>query len=75
MIKHHYIDGIRQLHFVGGMVRMDTFVLQPQQGSEPEMQDGPQLIMTPQGFLASLNAMQQLAEKLVENGVLQRAQQ
>lgn len=70
-----YIDGIRQVHFIGGMIRMDTFVLQAQEGDKPVPAEVGQIVMTPQGFLSMLASMQQLADKLVEAGVLQKTQQ
>lgn len=70
-----YIDGIRQVHFIGGMIRMDTFVLQTQEGDKPVPAAVGQIVMTPQGFLSMLGSMQQLADKLVEAGVLQKTQQ
>ena len=71
MKKQHYIDGFQQVHFVGGMIRIDTFVLAPRPNAEPEMEASGQLIMTPQAFVGALDAMQQLAAKLAEAGVLQ----
>jgi hypothetical protein len=37
-------------------------------------EEGTQLIFTPQGFLGMLGAMQQLAEKLADAGLLQKQQ-
>ncbi|MBR4606547.1 MAG: hypothetical protein IKO41_10040 [Lachnospiraceae bacterium] len=71
MQEQRYIDGFSQVHFVGGMVRIDTFVLAPRPDAEPAQEDAGQLIMTPQAFVGALNAMQQLAAKLAEAGVLQ----
>ena len=73
MEEVRYIDGMMQAHFINGMVRMDTFILRPQQGGEPVPADAGQIVMTPQGFLSMLASMQQLADKLVEAGVLQKA--
>ncbi len=70
-----YIDGISQVHFINGMVRMDLFTLQPQPNAEPLQDKAGQLVMTPQGFLNALGAMQQLADRLAEAGVIQRVQQ
>ncbi len=67
-----YIDGISQIHFLNNMIRLDTFVLAPASGSEPEQVPAGQIVMTPQGFLSALGAMQQLADKLVESGVFQK---
>ena len=71
MKQQHYIDGFQQVHFVGGMIRIDTFVLAPRPNAEPEMEASGQLIMTPQAFVGALDAMQQLAARLAEAGVLQ----
>lgn len=71
MKKQLFIDGVRTVHFVGGMVRLDTFVLQPQAGGEPAQEDAGQLVMTPQAFVSALEAMRQLAARLAEAGVLQ----
>ena len=67
-----YIDGISQVHFLNNLIRLDTFVLAPSAGSEPEQKPAGQIVMTPQGFLSALGAMQQLADKLVESGVFQK---
>ncbi len=72
MKKCHYIDGFSHVHFVGGMIRIDTFVLAPQPGAEAVPDDAGQLVMTTQAFVGALDAMQQLADKLSEAGVLQR---
>ncbi len=72
MKKRHYIDGFSQVHFVGGMIRIDTFVLDPRPEAEAVPEDAGQLVMTPQAFVGALDAMQQLADKLAEAGVLQR---
>ena len=69
-----FIDGVSQVHFLNGNIRLDTFVFQGQQGAEPAPVENAQLVLTPQGFLAMLGAMQQLAEKLAEAGILQKQQ-
>ena len=65
-----YIDGISQIHFVGGMVRLDMFTLSPQPGSEPLQSDAGRIVMTPQTFLSVFDSMQQFVAKLAEAGVL-----
>ncbi len=70
-----YIDGISRIHFINGMVRMEAFLLEPQAEGEPAQAGAGQLIMTPQGFLSALGAMQQLAQRLEESGVIQRTGQ
>lgn len=75
MDSDKYIDGLTQIHFIGGMVRADMFVFGPNEGGEPSQESAGRLIMTPQGFISALNSMQQLADRLVEAGVLQKNRQ
>ena len=71
--KEIFADGIGQIHFVGGMVRYDFVTLQPEsEGQAPVPQSNVRIIMPPQGFLSAFNSMQQLIDKLLEAGVLQK---
>ncbi len=71
--KEIFADGVGQIHFAGGMVRYDFVTLQPEEnGQAPVPQSNVRVIMPPQGFLAAFNSMQQLIDKLVEAGVLQK---
>ena len=71
--KEIFADGIGQIHFAGGMVRYDFVTLQPEEeGKAPTPEASCRIIMPPQGFLSAFNAMQQLIDKLVEAGVLQK---
>ena len=74
LMKKKYIDGFSQVHFIAGMVRINMFSYQPQSEGEPIQEDVGQLVMTPQAFVSALNAMQQLADKLAEAGVLQKSE-
>ena len=68
-----FADGIGQIHFAGGMVRFDFVTLQPTEDGKATVHQGNiRVIMPPNGFLAAFNSMQQLIDKLVENGVLQK---
>ena len=75
--REFYADGIEQIHFVGGMVRIDFMTLQPEEngGEEntpPKPQVSRRLIMPPQGFVNTFNSMQQLIDKLVDAGLVQK---
>ena len=71
--KEIFADGVGPFHFAGGMVRYDFVTLQPEEnGKAPVPQSNVRVIMPPQGFLAAFNSMQQLIDKLVEAGVLQK---
>ena len=71
-----FADGIGQIHFIGGMARLDLANLQPtEEGKEPVMESSIRVIMPMQGFLAAFNSMQQLIDKLVAAGVLKKNEQ
>ena len=71
--KEIFADGIGQIHFAGGMVRFDFMTLQPtEEGKAPVPQNSMRVIMPPMGFLNAFNSMQQLINKLVEAGVVQK---
>ena len=71
--KEIFADGIGQIHFAGGMVRFDFVTLQPQEGGQaPTPEAKYRIIMPPQGFLATFNSMQQLIDKLLDAGILQK---
>lgn len=73
MKKEIYADGVGQIHFAGNMVRFDFITLQPgAEGDAPKPEPSERVIMPPQGFLSMFNSMQQLIDKLVEAGVLQK---
>jgi hypothetical protein len=73
MKKEIYADGIGQIHFAGAMVRFDYVTLQPgAEGEPPVPETSLRVIMPPQGFLSAFNSMQQLIDKLLEAGVLQK---
>ena len=71
--KEIFADGIGQIHFAGGMVRFDFVTLQPEaDGKAPTPEANIRIIMPPQGVLGAFNSMQQLIDKLLEAGVLQK---
>ena len=71
--KEIFADGIGQIHFAGGMVRFDFVTLQPEtEGKAPVPQSNIRIITPPQGFLSTFNSMQQLIDKLLDAGILQK---
>ncbi|MBF0482520.1 MAG: hypothetical protein HQK81_01840 [Desulfovibrionaceae bacterium] len=72
-----YTDGIMQLGFGRGAVRIDWFSICPDkmdQSGQPIREKMLRLITTPQGLVESLQQMQGLLQKLVEAGVVQLPQ-
>ncbi|MFA6714746.1 MAG: hypothetical protein WCS27_05180 [Victivallaceae bacterium] len=72
--KEIFADGIGQIHFAGGMVRFDFVTLQPDEEGkkDPVAVCRERVIMPPQGFLNAFNSMQNLIDKLLDAGVLQK---
>lgn len=72
--KEIFADGIGQIHFAGGMVRFDFVTLQPDEEGkkDPVAVCSERVIMPPQGFLNAFNSMQNLIDKLLDAGVLQK---
>lgn len=71
--KEIFADGVGQIHFIGGMVRFDFVTLQSEEDAKtPVTQGRIRIIMPPQGFLSAFSSMQQLIDKLVEAGMLQK---
>ncbi|MBF0453232.1 MAG: hypothetical protein HQL72_00270 [Magnetococcales bacterium] len=78
MKKETYIEGIGEIGFHLGMIRMNLMGLDLSQKDEkdnptPVVQQ--QAVMSLRGFLVSLAAMENMVDKLVEAGVLKRKEQ
>ena len=68
-----FADGFGQIHFAGGIFRMDLVNLEPtEEGKPPVPEATARLIVPPQGFLAMFNAMQQMIGKLEQAGLVKR---
>ncbi|MBF0177911.1 MAG: hypothetical protein HQL63_13845 [Magnetococcales bacterium] len=75
MVPESYIEGIGDISFNLGMVRMNLVGLshtEKDDSGNPVPETRQHLVMSLRGFLVSLAAMQNMSEKLVEAGVLQR---
>lgn len=75
--KEIFVDGVNQIHYLGNMIRFDFVSLNPRQGQEnkTDVQLVERVTMTPQAFLNMFGSMQQLVDKLVQNGVLGKHEQ
>ncbi len=67
-----FIDGIKRINFMSGTIRMELFYKKPAEYDEENTESAGELIMSPDGFIAVMNAMQQTADMLVEKGVLKK---
>lgn len=67
-----FIDGIKQINFMSGTIRMELFYKKPTEYDEENSEKAAELIMTVDGFLSAMNAMEETAHMLVEKGILQK---
>jgi len=76
--KTIFSDEISDLHFAGGMIRMDLGTINTDEeqieGQEPILNSNRQIIMPSEGFLKSFNNMQLFVSKLIEAGILAKDQ-
>jgi hypothetical protein len=75
MVPEIYVDGIGRIGFADGMVRIELVsVPPPEPGREGESQPEPRarIVMTPHGFLSSLQSLHSLLKKLEAAGVVKR---
>ncbi|MEG2063052.1 MAG: hypothetical protein RR007_05230 [Kiritimatiellia bacterium] len=68
-----YSDGIYQIHLIENMIRLDFMRLQPSPESKtPVPKPFERVILNPQGFLRTYEAMGQIVAKLEEMGLVHR---
>lgn len=68
-----YSDGIYQIHMLEQTIRLDLMRLQPNpENNAPVPRPFERIIMTPQGFLRTYEAMGQIIQKLEELGIVRR---
>jgi hypothetical protein len=69
-----FADGVGRIGFSEGMVRIELVSVADQdKDGRPVLQPCHRVIMTPQGFMRSVQAQLNLIRKLEEAGVLRRA--
>jgi hypothetical protein len=69
-----FADGVGRIGFSEGMVRIELVSVADQdKEGRPVLQPCHRIIMTPQGFMRSVQAQLNLIRKLEEAGVLRRA--
>lgn len=68
-----YADGIYQIHVLENTIRLDFMRLQPSpENNKPVAKPFERVILTPQGFLRTFEAMQQICKQLEEHGIIRR---
>ena len=66
--ERKFVDGVETISFMEGMVHLEFFNYIPggqkPKGQRPDLEITDELIMTPQGFLRTFSAMQNLVTQL-----------
>ena len=78
MVPQIYADGFSNITFINGMVRIDLASTPPgpaQGNAAPAAEVHHRIILTPRAFLQSMGMMQDLMNKLVNAGIVRRAEQ
>ena len=75
MVPETFADGIGRIGFSEGMVRIELVSVADQKDGQPVRQPCRRIVMTPQGFMQSVQAQLNLIRKLEEAGVIRRAPQ
>lgn len=79
-IKQIYIDGIDNINFINGMVRMSIGTIIPNNMNTGEIEDNLEfkpeyrLIMPLNSFLSAFKSQQGLIDKLIENKIITKEQ-
>lgn len=78
MTNEVFADGVSEVNIAGGIVRINfvslSATLKDEKGT-PVRELRQRVVLTPQGVLELNGAMQQVIEKLISTGVLQRSPQ
>lgn len=75
MLPEIYADRFGGITFTGNMVRIDLVSFSAAEttgGVQQTVEPHHRVIMTPQGFLQSMQIMQELLQKLLDAGVVRR---
>lgn len=75
LIKETFVDGIRSITFVGGVIRADLArysSTEKDENGNPLLETTERLIISPQGFLQTSNVINDLMKKMMEAGVIQK---
>ena len=67
-----FIDGIGNISLSDGVIRFDLVGLEQVSGDKPEAVKIGGMVMTLPGFLRTVDQMNQVINKMVEQGVLKR---
>ena len=71
MVNEVFADGIGRIDFAAGVVRFDLVTVEPAvEGGKSRLEARQRVMMPLEGFLAAIGTMTNLANKLVEAGVL-----
>jgi hypothetical protein len=65
-----FAQTVGRIDVVGGVMRLELATLVPVEGEAPKMEPCGVLVMPMEGFLQSLNMMQEMVQKMAEGGLV-----
>lgn len=76
MVRQVYADGVTNVTFTGGMVRIDLASLKagPTGGDPAPMEIHERVVLTPQAFLRSMRLLEDIMKKMADAGVYNTAE-
>lgn len=72
-----YIDGIGNITFIGGVIRADLVTYSVEKKDEkgnPALMTKQHIILSPQGFVQSATAINNLMKKMIDAGIISQKQ-
>lgn len=77
-INEIFVDGIMNISYNSGAFRYELVSVNPTQGdekAEPEIIKHSRIVMTPQGFIQTVNAFKSFLEQVEDKGIIRREAQ
>jgi hypothetical protein len=73
-LKHIFVDGINNINFINGMVRINMGIVVPgeTQEEQPTFKETHQIIVPLNSFLNAFESQKQLIEQLEKNGIISK---
>lgn len=73
MKSYHYADGVEDITFAEGMIRINLFHFGERQGQQCAHEVTEQLVLPPAGFLRAFESARQLVEQMERQGLITKA--
>jgi len=69
-VAEHFVDGVKHIGLIGGVVRVEFAHLISGAGSDPILEPNVRLVSSLEGFVSTYQTMQRMVERLAAQGKL-----